>query len=120
MIGSESLSSGAALGVPLHGYAMVLRPSELAAVAAGLAKLRPTAPRDPITLVEALRQLLETDRAPVWELAVRRFGGRKTISQAAGEIGMDVVHAEALLEAYIQRVADTDARLFVRATSQTS
>jgi hypothetical protein len=91
----------AALRVPLNGYAIQLQPSELKSVAAGLGQLDTAAQRDPITLPEALRRLPVNDRAPTWELAVRRFGRHKALDQAAGEIGMDLVHARDLLEALL-------------------
>jgi hypothetical protein len=91
----------AALRVPLNGYAIQLRRSELESVAAGLGELDTAAQRDPITLAEALRRLPVNDRAPTWELAVRRFGRHKELDQAAGEIGMDLVHAGDLLEALL-------------------
>jgi hypothetical protein len=40
------------------------------------------------------------ERAPVWELAVRRYGRRKPIEQAAGEIGLDPIHARDLLDRF--------------------
>jgi hypothetical protein len=98
---SDSPSMNAALRVPLNGYAIQLRRSELESVAAGLGELDTAAQRDPITLAEALRRLPVNDRAPTWELAVRRFGRHKELDQAAGEIGMDLVHAGDLLEALL-------------------
>jgi hypothetical protein len=82
--------SAAAFTVELDGYAMHLRPSEIRAVAAGLGG-------DPLTLLAALRQLPTIDRPPTWELAVRHYGRRHVVAQAAGEIGMDVIHARDLL-----------------------
>jgi len=96
---TEAPYFSAALRVPLNGFAIQLRPSELESVAAGLDQ------SEPITLVEALRRLPVNDRAPAWELAVRRFGRRKPLAQAAGEIGMDLVHARALLEDFVGRAA---------------
>ena len=78
---------------------MQLRPSELESVATGLSQLGPSEVTDPIRMAEALRRLPVNDRAPTWELAVRRFGRQKELAQAAGEIGMDLVHARDLLEA---------------------
>jgi hypothetical protein len=95
----------AALRVSLNGYAMQLRPSELESVASGLGPLDASPEGDLITLAEALRQLPVNDRAPAWELSVRRFGRHKPLAQAAGEIGMDVIHAEELLHAYVQCLA---------------
>ena len=76
---------------------MRLRPSELESVASGLGEFDASAEGNLITLVEALRRMPQNDRAPVWELAVRRYGRHKPLPRAAGEIGMDVVHAERLL-----------------------
>jgi hypothetical protein len=95
----------AALEVPLNGYALHLRPSELESVAAGLGRFDASPEGDLITLAGALRQLPVNDRAPAWELAVRRFGRGKELARAAGEIGMDLVHAQDLLDTYFQRVA---------------
>jgi hypothetical protein len=81
--------------VPLNGFAIQLRPSELESVAAGVGE------SDPSRLVEALRRLPVNDRAPAWELAVRHFGRHKELAQAAGEIGMDLVHARDLLADFI-------------------
>ena len=74
---------------------MHLRPSELESVAAGLGQFDAG---DPPAFFEALRNLQANDRAPAWELAIRRFGRRKDLAQAAGEIGMDLAHARDLLE----------------------
>jgi hypothetical protein len=95
----------AALRVPLYGFAMQLRPSELESVAAGLGEFDSSHEGDLLTLAEALRRLPVNDRAPAWELAIRRFGRRKELPQAASEIGMDVVHARELLEVYFQALA---------------
>ena len=95
-----------ALRVPLNGYVMQLRPSELEAVAAGLGEFDASEEGNRITLAEALRRLPTNDRAPLWELAIRRYGRHKPLEQAAGEIGMDVVHARALLEAFSRAVAE--------------
>ena len=86
-----------AYSVPLNGYAMRLRVSELESVASGLGEFDASAEGGHLTLVEALRRMPQNDRAPVWELAVRRYGRQKPLARAAGEIGMDVVHAERLL-----------------------
>jgi hypothetical protein len=90
----------AALRVPLNGYAMQLSPAELESVAAGLSQFEASLRGGPNTLAEALRQLPVNDRAPAWELSVRRFGRRRELARAAGEIGMDVIHAQDLLDAY--------------------
>jgi len=91
--------------VPLDGFAMQLRLSELESVAAGLGEFDSSEEGDLITLAEALRRLPVNDRAPAWELAVRRYGRHKPLPQAAGEIGMDVVHARDLLERYAHELA---------------
>ena len=88
------------LDVPLDGYVMRLRPSELDSVAAGLGEFDSSEEGDLITLAEAVRRLPPLDRAPAWELAIRRYGRHKPLVQAAGEIGMDVVHAQDLLERF--------------------
>ena len=89
-----------AFRVALDGYAMQLRPSELESVAAGLGEFDSSKEGDLITLAEALRRLPANDRAPAWELAVRRYGRHKPLRQAAGEIGMDVAHARELMERF--------------------
>jgi hypothetical protein len=94
------------LRVPLNGFAMQLRPSELEAVAAGLGQFDSSREGDLVTLAEAVRRLPVLDRAPLWELATRRYGRRKPLDQAAGEIGMDVIHARDLLERYSQLLAE--------------
>jgi len=89
--------------VALDGYAMRLRPSELDALAAGLG-VRLKSPSSGegrrLRLVGALAQMSSSDRAPIWELATRRYARHKSLSQAAGEIGMDVVRADVLLERF--------------------
>ncbi|HEV7663948.1 MAG TPA: hypothetical protein VGQ62_10475 [Chloroflexota bacterium] len=97
------------LSVPLNGYAMHLRPSELDAVAAGLGEFDASAEGNLLTLAEALRRLPNNDRAATWELAIRRYGRHKTLPSAAGEIGMDRLHAEELLESYNQQLAAVPA-----------
>jgi hypothetical protein len=94
------MESEDSLRVPLEGYAMQLRPSELESVAAGLGEFDSSKEGDLITLAEALRRLPAIDRAPAWELAARRYGRHKPLAQAAGEIGMDSVHAQDLLERF--------------------
>jgi hypothetical protein len=89
-----------AFRVALDGYAMQLRPSELESVAAGLGEFDSSKEGDLITLAEAVRRLPANDRAPAWELAVRRYGRHKPLRQAAGEIGVDVVHAQDLIERF--------------------
>jgi len=87
-------------GVPLDGFEMHLRRSEVESVAAGMGESNLAA------LVQAVRALPVRDRAPGWELAVRRFGRGKVPEQAAGEIGMDAIHARALLEAFAAALAE--------------
>jgi len=86
--------------VRLVGLDMHLRRSELEAVAAGLGEFDSSEGGDLQTLCEALRRLPPRDRAPTWELAVRRYGRHKPLAQAAGEIGLDEVRAHALLEQF--------------------
>ncbi len=89
-----------AFRVALDGYAMQLRSSELESVAAGLGEFDSSEEGDLITLAEAVRRLPASDRAPAWELAIRRYGRHKPLHQAAGEIGMDVIHAQHLMERF--------------------
>jgi hypothetical protein len=86
--------------VPLNGYAMQLRRLELESVAAGMGEFDASEEGNLITLAEAIRALPVRDRAPLWELAVRRYGRHKPVEQAAGEIGMDAIHARELLAAF--------------------
>jgi hypothetical protein len=90
----------AALRVALDGLSMQLRPSELESVAAGLGEFDSSEEGDLITLAEAVRRLPTNDRAPAWELAVRRYGRHKPLAQAAAEIGLDVIVARDLLERF--------------------
>ncbi|MDQ3810941.1 MAG: hypothetical protein M3336_11680 [Chloroflexota bacterium] len=90
-----------AFDVPLEaGYAMHLRPSELEAVAVGLGEFDSSQEGDLLTLARALGSLPANERAPTWELAVRRFGRHKSLAQAAAEIGLDEVVARDLLERF--------------------
>jgi hypothetical protein len=89
-----------AFEVPLDGYAMHLRRSELEAVATGVRELDATAEGDLLILAHALRQLPTAERAPTWELALRSYGRGKAAPQAAGEIGLDEIVARALLERF--------------------
>jgi hypothetical protein len=57
-------------------------------------------------LAEALRRLPAAERAPTWELAVRRYGHHKPLPQAAGEIGLDAIHAEQLLARFTAALVD--------------
>jgi hypothetical protein len=91
--------------VPLDGYTMHLRRSELELVATGLGEFDASREGNLLTLAEALRSMPLIDRAPVWELAVRRYGRHKPLEQAAGEIGMDAIRGRALLEAFSQALA---------------
>ena len=93
----ESDAGTPAFRVPLDGFDMHLRRSELEAVADGLGAFDASAGGDLVTLAEALRRLPPAERAPTWELAVRRYGHHKPLPQAAGEIGLDALHAEELL-----------------------
>jgi hypothetical protein len=79
---------------------MQLRRSELQSVAGGLGRFDSSEEGDLMTLAEAVRRMPVNDRAPVWELAIRRHGRHKPLTQAAGEIGMDEVHARDLLERF--------------------
>ena len=90
------------LTIPLEGQTMRLRPSELASVAAGMDALDTA---QPSRLAEALRRMPQTDRASFWELAVRHYARHKPVAQAAGEIGMDVRHAERLLTRFNAHLA---------------
>jgi hypothetical protein len=91
--------------VALNGIAMNLRPSELESVAVGLGEFAASAQGNLRTLTEALQQLPPSDRAPVWELAMRRFGRHKPLPQAAGEIGMDEIRARDLIERFCSSLA---------------
>jgi hypothetical protein len=86
-----------AFQVPIGGYDMQLRPSEVESVAAGLG-LSPGTPLS--NVVRAVALLPINDRAPAWELAIRRYGRGKPLEQAAGEIGLDVIWAQALMDAF--------------------
>ena len=97
------------LRVPLDGFFMQLRRSELEAVAAGLGEFDASEEGDLLTLVEALRRLPVNERAPTWELAMRRYGHHKPLAQAAGEIGLDEVHARHLLERFTHLLAEVPA-----------
>lgn len=83
--------------VPLGEFTMHLRPSELHAVASGLGTFDVAEEGAAGALVEALRRMPEGDRAPTWELAVRHYGHQTPLAAAAGEIGLDAVHATELL-----------------------
>jgi hypothetical protein len=92
--------------VPLNGFAMQLRRSELESVAAGLGEFDSSAADDLLApLAEALRQLPVNERAATWELAGRRYGRHKPLAQAAGEIGLDIVVARDLLDRFAHNLA---------------
>jgi len=95
----------AVLTVPLNGLSMRLRPSELESVAAGLGEFDSSEEGDLLTLAEAVRRLPSNDRAPAWELAVRRYGPHKSLAQAAGEIGLDVIVAHDLMERFAHNLS---------------
>ncbi len=82
------------------GIVMHLQPSELEAVASGLGEFDTSEEGNLITLAEAVQSLQPNERAPLWELAVRRYGRGKPLNQAAGEIGMDTIRARCLIEAF--------------------
>lgn len=91
--------------VSLNGFSMHLRASELRAVAAGLGEFDASDEGNLLTLVAAVQALPVSDRAPLWELAVRRHGRGKPLEQAAGEIGMDAIRARALLQMFEAAIA---------------
>jgi hypothetical protein len=93
----ETDAGAPAFRVPLNGFDMQLRRTELEAVAAGLGTFDASAEGSLTRLAEALRRLPAAERAPTWELAVRHYGHHKPLPQAAGEIGLDALHAEELL-----------------------
>jgi hypothetical protein len=92
---AEPESADESLRVPIDSYAMQLRPSEVRSVAGAVGGTF-----DPFAVVDAVRALPAHDRAPFWELATRHFARHKPVQQAAGEIGMDTLHARALLDAF--------------------
>ena len=95
-----------AFQVPIDTFVMQLQPSELGAVASGLPRPPGARGEDSLeALVAAVRALPPSDRAPLWELAVRHYARRRPVTQAAAEIGMDPVHAESLLAAFTQALA---------------
>jgi hypothetical protein len=91
--------------VPLNGFAMQLRRSELQAVAEGLGQFDVSEEGNLLTLAEAVRALPNLDRAPTWELLIRRYGRHKPTAQASAEIGMDLIRANDLLERFSQLLA---------------
>jgi hypothetical protein len=90
--------------VPIDTFVMQLRPSELEAVGSGM---NPGSERNLTSLPAAVRALPTSDRAPLWELAVRHYARHKPVDQAAAEIGMDPIHARELLEAFSEALAQT-------------
>jgi hypothetical protein len=98
-------TDGSEFSIPLNGFVMRLRPSELHSVAAGLGEFDSSPEGDVLTLAAALRGMPTNDRAPTWELAIRRYGRHKPLAQAAGEIGLDVIHARDLLERFSHLLA---------------
>jgi hypothetical protein len=44
---------------------------------------------------------------------VRRYGRRRPLEQAAGEIGMDEIHARTLLEGFSHTLSEVSAGAFV-------
>lgn len=95
-----------AFRVPLDGFEMHLRPSELEAVSAHLGPL-PAGPRADalLALAEAVRTLPVRDRAPLWELAIRHYARAKPLDRAAAEIGMDALHARTLLDTFTRALS---------------
>jgi hypothetical protein len=85
---------------------MQLRRTELELVAAGLGEFDSSEHGDLVTLATALDRLPPNDRATTWELAIRRFGRHKPLRQAAGEIGIDEIHAQALIERFTRNLAE--------------
>ncbi len=83
--------------VPLGGLDMQLRPSEVEAVAAGIGAFTSAQANTLEDVVRAVVALPIGDRAPAWELAIRHYGRRKPLEQAAGEIGLDRIRARALM-----------------------
>jgi hypothetical protein len=91
--------------VPINGYVMQLGRSELESVAVGSGQFDAADKGSLTAVVEALRSMPSRDRAPLWELAVRHFGRHKPLQQAAGEIGMDAIHARELVAAFSHALA---------------
>jgi hypothetical protein len=102
-------SDAASFEVPLDGFVMHLRPSELETVAAGLGEFDSSEEGDVLTLARALRRLAPAERAPAWELAVRRFGRHKPLDQVAGEIGLDEILARGLIERFCHGLTEVPA-----------
>ena len=94
-----------AFQVGINGFVMRLRRSELESVADGLGEFDASEEGNLVTLAAALRELPSTERAALWELAMRRYGRHKPVELAAGEIGMDTIRARALLDAFSRAIA---------------
>jgi hypothetical protein len=95
--------------IDLDGVVMHLRRSEVESVASGLGEFDSSEEGDLLTLVEALRRLAPNERAPTWELAMRRFGRHKPLAQAAGEIGLDEIVARSLLDRFCHGLTEVPA-----------
>jgi len=94
------------LRVPLEGgVTLNLRPSELESVAEGFGEFDASARGNALTLAAAVRRLPTNDRAPPWEVAVRRYGRGQSLEQATSDIGMDLVRGRALLDAFSTALA---------------
>jgi hypothetical protein len=99
--GDSAMLSNEALLVPLTSGAMMsLRLTELELVLRGLGEFDSSETGDRLTIARALERLPARDRAPAWELAVRRFGRHKSPAQAAADAGIDEVRAVELLDAF--------------------
>jgi hypothetical protein len=103
---AHMLRDSEALRVPLDTFVMQLRPSEVKAVASGMgASLALNDERTLTALAAALSALPTSDRAPLWELAIRHYARRTPLEQAAAGIGMDPIHARELLDAFSRALA---------------
>jgi hypothetical protein len=97
------------LRVPLNGFSMQLRRSEIQKVARGLGWLDLPQERDPRMLGAALCSLRTNDRAPAWELIMRRYGHGRTLPRAAGEVGLDEIVARGILARFETALARVTA-----------
>lgn len=77
---------------------MHVRPSEAEQVASGLG-LPDRGMAAAETLGRAFQKLALRDRPPAWELAVRHYGHGKSLEQAAGEVGLDLLLARDITRA---------------------
>ncbi|GAC1321716.1 MAG: hypothetical protein NVSMB2_18680 [Chloroflexota bacterium] len=93
------------LDIPLDAATMHLRRSELDAVVEDVGQGDVSFENQAARLVEAVRTLPPTDRAPTWELVARHVARRTPLPLAAGQIGMDLLHARDLLAALQQAIA---------------